>query len=380
MTRSLRVLHLIDSLGHGGAERVLVTVCRELSRRGVDVHVGVMQERDGNPAADQIAQLGIPVRSLDVRSLRHPRGYTAVRDVIRDVAPDGVHTHLEFANVLGTLASYRQKIPSLATLHTLDAPAPPSRAWIRARAVAFVLRRYARLVVTVSESARAHHLAFGTLRADRAAVIYNGTDLAAATLPGPADRERIRRSLDLPEDAPVVTTVAVQRDGKGLDVLIEAIAAVRAQQPLAVCLLVGDGPLRNALESRVRADGLHGVVRFLGMRSDVLAVLLASDVYVQPSLVDALPTTVMEAMAAGLPIVATHTGGIPEMVDHGRTGMLVEPGRADLLASAILDLLEHPEQRRLVGDRARHEALDRFHPASAVDRLMECYQMVLNRI
>jgi glycosyltransferase involved in cell wall biosynthesis len=181
------------------------------------------------------------------------------------------------------------------------------------------------------------------------------------------------------DDAAVVTTVAVQREGKGLDVLIDAMARVRAALPRAVCLLAGDGPMRAALESRVHARGLAEAVRFLGMRDDVLALLSASDLFVQPSLVDALPTSVMEAMVAGLPVVATRTGGIPEMIEDGRTGVLVAPGDPVALTGAISGLLRDPERAHRLGANARQDALDRFHPARSADRLIARYEQVLGR-
>jgi glycosyltransferase involved in cell wall biosynthesis len=166
----------------------------------------------------------------------------------------------------------------------------------------------------------------------------------------------------------VVTTVSVLREGKGIEVLLDAIPAVLARHPEARFLIAGDGPLRESLEAR-SVDR----VTWAGFRRDVPELLAASDLFVLPSLGDAYPTVLMEAMAAGLPVVSTRVGGIPEIVDDGRTGRLVPPGDAAALASAISDLLDSREQREALGQAARVEAERRFSKEVWVARLKEIY-------
>jgi glycosyltransferase involved in cell wall biosynthesis len=340
------------------------------------VHVGVLQTRQGNPMTDAIRQIGVPVTTLDVRRLRQRGSYGAVRNLIERTSPDVTHTHLEFANILGTLAAHHAGVPSVATLHTLDRPTMLSRARVRFELMTFVLRLRAELIVSVSECARSRHVAYG-LPASRTIVIRNATDaFDARPLPS---RSTARALLSVSDHARVVTAVSVFRPEKGLDTLIEAAARLRRHLPDLVCVLVGDGPHREHLEACAREHGVAANIRFVGWRDDVGTLLSATDVFVHPSLIDALPTSVMEAMAAGLPIVAARVGGVPEMIEHDVTGSLVPAGRADDLADSILRMLTSPDDARRMGDRARERAVAEFHPTVFGNRLISAYERLVAR-
>src|SRR5262249_27396726 len=298
----LRVLYLIDSLGMGGAERVLVDLARGLIQRGVSVQVVAMRARDGNPIAASFRALGIEVQQLGVKRLRDPEAYRRVRRAIVQCAPHIVHTHLECSNVLGTLASHRLGVPTVATLHT-DMPPLRSRAGLRGRLAAFLLRRYAARVYLVSRSARHHHLRFSRLRPETAIVINNGIDVEKYARRPPSVRKELREELGISNDAPLILTVAVQRPEKGIDGMIAAMLHIRRRVSNAVYLLVGTGPSREQLERETQRLELGCSVRFAGTRSDVERFLAAADVFVHPSLRDPLPTPVAGAMAARLPPV-----------------------------------------------------------------------------
>jgi glycosyltransferase involved in cell wall biosynthesis len=239
--------------------------------------------------------------------------------------------------------------------------------------MAYVLRRFASRVVAVSESTRDHHLHVARLQSERVIVIPNGTDLAPYAEISTATRAAIRAELAIPSDAPVIMTVAIQRSEKGLHHMVQAMPAVRARHPRAFYVLVGDGPERAALERQVALLKIADAVRFTGLRDDVAAMLSAADVFVQPSLSDALPTTLIEAMAAGVPAVGTNVGGIPEIISPGRTGVLVRPGSALALADAVLGLLDDARTARQFGAEARRVAFAHFDAGHAVRRLHDEY-------
>src|SRR3990172_9299932 len=174
--RRLRVLFLIDSLGHGGAEHLLASYLDRLPAHGVDPVVVALQERDGNPLASVIVDTGVAVRTLGINRLRERSAYRRVAAVVAETAPDVVHTQLEFSNILGTVAAARLGIPTITTLHTLDRPAPWSRDAARFRLMAWVLRRRADRVIAVSRSARDHFLGRAHLDRDRVVTIFNGID------------------------------------------------------------------------------------------------------------------------------------------------------------------------------------------------------------
>lgn len=195
--------------------------------------------------------------------------------------------------------------------------------------------------------------------------IANGIDLslfATGEAPAPSSsRSKNRR---------VITTVANLRPGKGHDVLLKAAARVVRRVPDVKFHVVGDGPRRQELEQQASALRISAHVSFLGHRSDVPAVLAQSDIFAFPSFMEASPNAVIEAMAAGLPIVATRVGGIPEVIEHERSGLLVAPGDDRALAGGILRLIERPELAAQVGEAAREAVHGRF----SFDRMVTEFQ------
>lgn len=368
----VRVLYLIDSLGPGGAEHLLAAYLPFLRRAGVVPTVVAIQEQQGNPVARRIAAQGIPVTELGIRRLRQRGAFARVRGAVAAADPEVVHTQLEFAAVLGIPAARRLGLPTVATLHTLDAPPPRSRLALHFRLMAWALRR-ARRVIAVSEITRRHYLERARLRPERVVTIYNGIDPTAFQA-GPGVGEEARAELAIPPDAPVLATVAVQREPKGIQHMLAALPAVAAAFPTVRYLLVGDGPHRPALEQQARELGLADRVVFAGAREDVPRLLAAADIFVLPSLTEALPTVVAEAMAAGLPIVATTVGGIPEMVRHGEAALLVPPSDPEALAAAVLRLLANPRQASAMGRSGRRLVAERFDIRTQARALADDYR------
>ena len=373
----LRVMYLIDSLGHGGAEHSLVRYLEALPRAGVDPVVVVVQERDGNPLTPAISALGIPIETLHIDRLRRRGALARVGEAIDRTAPDLVHTQLEFSNILGTIAARRRGIPSVATLHTIDRPRRWSRDALRFRLMARMLTTRASRVIAVSRSA-AEHFA-GRSGAGRLLVttLHNGVDLDRFSRLHPGAAGALRTALGLPADARIVVTVAVLRPPKGIADLIAALPAVLASVPDTHLVLVGDGPARSDLEHTAATTGVAGRVHFLGHRVDVAEVLAGSDVFVLPSHTEALPTVLIEAMASGLPVVATEVGGIPEMVERGGSALLVPAHHPELLAEAVTRVLTSPLQATAMGTAGRRIARTRFDLRRQVPALVDEYRRIV---
>jgi glycosyltransferase involved in cell wall biosynthesis len=189
-------------------------------------------------------------------------------------------------------------------------------------------------------------------------VIANGIPVADF-LPPMETREALRASLDVPREAPLFVAVGRFMHQKNHAALLEAYSSERIQSLGARLLLVGDGELRGALEARVRELGLEGKVRFLGVRTDVPRILHAADVFVLSSRWEGNPLSVMEAMAAGRPVVASAVGCVPELVSEG-TGQLVAPGDVAGLEAAMFELASNPELARAKGEAAARVAQARF--------------------
>jgi len=180
------------------------------------------------------------------------------------------------------------------------------------------------------------------------------------TIPNGVDCERFRPVRAKGRPIRRVVTVANLRPEKGHDTLISAAALVAAARPDTEFVIVGSGPLEAPLRREVASRGLHDRVVFLGERSDVPALLASSDLFVLPSRSEACPNGVLEAMAVGLPVVATRVGGVPGLVESGLSGLLIEPDRPDALAAAVLDLMSRPRFAWALGDAARQRAVQQF--------------------
>jgi glycosyltransferase involved in cell wall biosynthesis len=375
----LRVHYLIDSLGPGGAEHLLAEYLAVLPGLGVEPVVTAIQERSGNPVAARIAALGIEVETLGIERLRQGDARALVAAAMERARPDLVHTQLEFANILGSWAAGRQGIPVVSTIHTIDRPRRLSRDGLRFRLMAWSLRRRAERVLCVSDGARRHFEAVAGIGRSRASTLHNGIDLAPFAAADPAAGRAVREAHGIPAAAPLATTVAVLRRPKGIQHMLEALPRVLDRVPDAHYLVVGDGPHRAALADQAAALGLVGRVHFVGATDRVPDHLAAADLFVLPSLTEALPTVVIEAMAAGLPVVATAVGGVPEMVDHPGSALLVPPADPVRLAEAVSRVLSSPLQASAMGRSGRRIAAARFDIRRQAGRLLEEYHLAVRR-
>jgi glycosyltransferase involved in cell wall biosynthesis len=229
-------------------------------------------------------------------------------------------------------------------------------------------------LVCVSEGARATYLAAGAPPA-RVAVVRNGV----APRPARRGRAEVRAALGLADDEPAVLTVARLSRQKDHHTLLASVPTVLAREPRARFLWVGSGPLEARLRWAARAAGLGRSVRLLGSRDDVPDLLAAADLFVLPSRFEGLPLALLEAMAAGLPVVATRVCGTDEVVDHGRTGLLAESRDPDSLARAISAVLALPDRGAALGAAGRGRVVEAFRAARMVGETLALYGDLLSR-
>ncbi len=350
------VLLVIDSLDGGGAERYVVDLAVALRRRGWPVHVACSV---GGVRAGVLADAGVPVTVLlDELAERRVSGRynRALTRLVAELRPAVVHAHL-FASAAAAVHAVRDvRVPLVVTEHT-EGP------WHerRARAVSGLVYRHADRVVAVSTAIRDLLVTEYGVAPDRVEVLLP-TTAAAPTAGGPPPAT----------GRPVVGVVGRLVPEKGVDVFLRAAALVSAVVPQAAFLVVGDGPLRPDLEHRAAVLGLAGAVTFTGYRSDATRLLAGLDVLTVPSRSDGSPLVVCEAMAAGVPVVASRVGGLPDLVEDGGSGLLVRPGEAEDLARALVSLLLDPEAARRLGARGRCLVATRSHER-LVDRMTQLY-------
>ena len=373
------IAFLIDGLSMGGAERLMVPILKNLSTHDFEPRVCLFQTKEGNPMAESIQALDVPVDSLEINRLRDVSALPRLTRYLKENNVKLVHTQLEFANILGNIAAKFMRLPSVCTVHVLPPEEVKLKTKFHQRAEWTSLRMFCDRIVSVSEEARTYHLDIAGFSPEKITTIYNGIDLMEFRKSGRADRNAIRRELGIPGNANLMTTVAVLRQPKGIEFMIRALPAVLAADPLAYYLVVGSGPHHDVLIEEVAKVGVKDRVIFAGLRKDVPDLLAASDLFVLPTLTEALPTVLAEAMAVGLPIVASAVGGVPEMVTNGVNGRLVSPGVPAELSDACIDLLSSPEKRKSMGGRGLEIVDEKFSIARQVGQMRELYLDLLSR-
>jgi glycosyltransferase involved in cell wall biosynthesis len=369
----LKVIWIIDALGAGGAERLTFSILEKFDRSKFDLRVCVLKVKRGNPIAIELEQIGIPVDLLLVPNLRHPANLPRLVRYLRAQKPDLIHTQLEFADILGNIAAKLLGIPCVSTLHTLDNPEEGKAHW-RNIFKWTVLRYFCSRIIAVSESTRQHHLRFGKLETNKIITIYNGIVLSAF---GELDSNEIREgrlSINLDPDSTVLVTVAVLRELKGIQYMIEAMELLVKHTPDLRYLIVGDGKYGDNLKDLARRKGLEKHILFAGQRSDIRMMLGISDVFVLPTLTEALPTVLMEAMAAKKAIVASEVGGVPEMVTDKVNGLLVPPADPSALATACITLMEDKALRERLAMAGYKTSQEHFNIFKQIATLEDLYQ------
>lgn len=372
MPAKLKVLALIDHLALGGAEMLLGQFAAAAPSVGIELSVACLAERDGNPAAQPLREAGIEPITLSTPERLGLGAFVGVRSHIAEVRPHLVHTHLGSSDFLGSLAARSLRIAAVSTLHAMAWGRTASdRARFRLGALA---RRYGSArIIAVSQSARRVYLERGLVPPERVVVINNGVDVTAAPGAGVA----VRRELGLGEHDLVLGMVSAVRPEKGHDIAIDAVARLASRDPSVRLLIAGDGPWLDEISRR--AAPLGGRVVLAGRRHDVMRVLDAVDVCVQPSRADAFPTTLIEAMAAAVPVIATAVGGIPEIVLDGRTGLLIDaPPTGDAVAAAASRLLGDPALRRSLATTGRQRYEQEFTAGPWARRTRALYDTVLS--
>ncbi len=351
----------------GGAEFLLGEFAARTGGAGIQLSVGYLHER-GERGRRRLREEGVEPVYVPVTSLVGPGGLWRVRRHLRAVAPDVVHTHLGTSDFLGGIAARSLGLPAVSTVHVMEWPRSP-RNDVKVELISAARRHCMARVIGVSEPATRWLIEHRWARPGQVVTVHNGV----RGIPRPGAGREVRRALGLAGDALVIAMLSVLREEKGHDLGIAAIAALRARFPGVQLLVVGEGETRPRLEAL--AASMAGTVTFAGHRDDVMEVLDAADVLLHPSRIDAFPGALLEAMAAGVPVVATAVGGIPDIVDDGVTGILVAPPPSPAtLAQALAPLLDDAALRSGLAAAARRRFERDFSAERWVERVREVYE------
>ncbi len=377
MSTRMNVLYLVRTWAIGGSHTIIFLLLRHLPKERFNI---VCVPFDTPSKSDDAFVRALKLRDLPVASERVPwhsrLGWWTARNAISELIEkydiDLIHTHDPQSNVLAGIGRNRWPCAVVASPYGWWARMFP----LRSHVYNWVERSWALPnvdeVITVSQDMKRKILR-GPTREDRINVIYTGLD--PAEMQAGAPRAEVRAALGIPDDACVVGTVSRVYVEKGHTFLLDAVCQVADSVPQLHLLIVGEGPLRPALERQARGTGLSERVHFTGFYDDLPGALRAMDIFAQPSVLDeGFPTAVLEAQLAGLPVIASDVGGTGETMQAGKTGLLVPPRDVEALAQAMRTLAENPDRRAAMGAAGPEWIRRSFTLDDMVRRVSDVYE------
>lgn len=366
----------------GGAQRVVWSLYDRLDRSRFEAVLIAGTETGAEGVLSSVASrpdavTWEPALMRDANPRQDARAVMRLAQLFRRLRPDIVHTHTSKAGFVGRMAARLARVPTI--IHTPHGHiyAPGSeiagvpdgfrrRCFLAAERVA---ARWTDCLTTLTDAEREESIALGLCTRERSRTINNGVASDFASV-DPAERARVREELGIPQSIPVAMSVGRLDSVKGHVYFVDAAAIVAKDVPDAVCVLVGSGSEEEVLRRRAAELRLGERLIFLGRRTDVGRLLCAADVFVLPSLYEGFGLAAAEAMAAGLPVVGTRVGGLPEVVVDGETGFLVPPKSAEALAVPVVRLMRDVSLRSKLGEAGRR----RFRLLFTAQRMVQAFE------
>ena len=355
------VVHVVNSLAVGGLENGVVNLVNTTAARFR--HVIVCMTADGPLHGRLRPEVGVVV--LGKRPGQDPWALLRLVRLLRHLRPLIVHSR-NWPAVDAIPAARVARVPLVVHGEHGREVADPEGRNLRRNRIRRALAPLVHHFVTVSADLRRWLIEDVRVPAAKVTAIHNGVDLSRF---GRAGKLESRMRLSLPADASIVGTVGRLDPVKDQAGLIQAFAQVRAQHPAALLVVAGDGPCRAELERVAAGLGQRDHVRLLGNRDDIPTVMAALDVFVLPSIAEGISNTILEAMATGLPVVATRVGGNPELIEEGVGGALIPRSDPGALAAAIAAYTGDAELRRRHGQASRQRAIGHF----SLERMAQTY-------
>lgn len=370
----MRILFLSTSMGLGGADQQLLSAAQVLRDRGHEIRIVSLTSL--GPMGLQARSLGLATDSLEMRrGVPDPRGLARLVRIVRPWKPDVVHSHMVHANLMARALRLLVPVPVLvSTIHNVYEGGPLLMAGYR------LTNGLVDHMTIISQAAADRFVGERIVPGRLLTVIANGVDTDRMRDLPPEGRVALRGEMSAGDQEFVWLAVGRFEVAKDYPNMLRAFADVRAREPRAVLVIVGQGSLQAEAEALTAELGLREAVRFLGARDDVPAVMSAADGYVMSSAWEGMPMVLLEAAAAGLPIVATAVGGNGEVVRDGESGFLVPARDFGMLRTGMLRLMALPEeQRRAMGERGREHVRANYGLQRVAERWERVYWDALAR-
>jgi glycosyltransferase involved in cell wall biosynthesis len=363
----VNILLISTHCNAGGITSYLYTITKGMIRRGHTVHIAT----SGGNMDEAFKSAGAEVKNYNIRTKSEldPRIYMALRPLaryIRDHDINVIHAHTRITQVMGVFLKKMTGCPYVATCH----------GFFKTKVSRRLAPCWGDEVIAISSAVSDHLINDFHMPSQKVQLIESGVDLEAIR---PADEsvkieQRNRFNLG---DAPVIGNVARLSDVKGPDILIDAMKSIVACIPECQLILVGEGKMEGDLRNRVKRLELQEHVRFLSVINRTSEMLTLFDVFVMPSRQEGLGLSIMEAQAAGLPVVASRVGGIPSLIEDGRTGILVEPEDSAALALAIINLFQDKNRLKAIGVAGRESIKNNYNVELMLDKTENFYKRMV---
>ena len=373
MKGKIPILHLRDSSGIFGAERVILTLGNNIDRDRFDLKLLCMRRSDGRSEKliNFARDLGIEVHTVDMNGRIDAVAVGKIRNFLKRNGIRIIHSHDFKSDFYSVISSAGLGIRRVATAHG------STRDSIMKKIYLFwdekILYRMFNRIVAVSEDLRFFLVSRGVPET-KVKVIQNGLDFKLLCYQG-GNQES---PLEVPPGSTVFAVVGRLYPDKGHRFFLEALLNLAKDQPQVFGLIVGDGPANETIRGCIRELKLERLIRMCGVRSDMQAIYDMIDCLVIPSLTEGLPYVLLEAMANHVPVIATAVGDIPRLIDDRHTGHLVPPGNPAALAERMMELITHTEKTKELAECAHQRVRDHFSAESMVRRTEEMYLELLN--
>jgi glycosyltransferase involved in cell wall biosynthesis len=374
--KRIRVLHLQNHSNWGGNLMGIQTLLAGMDTRRFRVFFGAPKKET---YIDKFKNLNLEIIDSEFKSKHDLNGLFRLLQTIRRRKINILHSHVQITDLMTALAG--KLCPGLKTVTTVHAPININEKLQRDKSIrgtiySYILRHGFDRIITVSKALHRELIHNDHIDLHKIVHIINGID------PNPfkdSNREKSRDRLGLDPNKKVVVMVAWFGLRKGHHTLIDSAVHITRKIPDVLFLLVGEGRLKKTSMDRVRQWGLQDNFVFLGYREDIPDILATSDLAVLPSVIEGLPRNLLEAMAAGLPVVASRLDGIAELVVHEKTGLLTDPGSASALSQAIAKLLGDPQRCKEMGLQGRRRVENHFRSDQMVQATEQLYEQLMNQ-
>ncbi len=362
-------MQITHDLAIGGLQQVVVNICRNIDRRRFDISVLCLREK--GDFAREIEREGIPVYQLPKNADGSPDylSFWKIAQILRRKKTEIIHTHNTQPFVEGTLGSFFSRVRTI--VHTDHARDFPDKK--RYMVAEWFASKFTYRVVGVSEHTTNNLMRYEKISPHRLVTIPNGIDEEKFSVR--IDVRKKREEVGIRSHGPVIGVGVRLTEQKGLTYLVRAMPSVLKDIPDAELVIAGEGPLAGPLQKEAASLGIGESVHFIGPRLDIPELLQMFDLYVLPSLWEGLPMVLLEAMAAGCPVIATNVGGNSTVITHGYNGSLIEPRNPGLLAAEIVKIASQPTVR----EAYRHRSREIIHRQYSIDTMVKKYEQLYLR-